>query len=124
MKGFTKNKKFKGVISDVGGATANMYGHECKKKLDDGVCDDIRCTGFRMFNPLKFTKESDKKYKICPVLKPNHKRNITLLQNIRKMDGVKKVFVNSGIRYDLINKDEYYGKEYLKEIVTHHVSGR
>ncbi len=124
VKQFTTNPKFKGTISDVGGATANMYGYECKKKLDSGVCDDIRCTGFRMFNPIKFKKESDKKYKICPVLKPNHKRNITLLQNIRKMPGVKKVFVNSGIRYDLINKDEHYGKEYLKEIVDHHVSGQ
>jgi len=101
-----------------------MYGYECDKKLKKGTCDDIRCTGHRMFNPLKFTKPKDKEYKICPVLKPNHKRNITLLQNIRKMPGVKKVFVNSGIRYDLINDDDYYGKEYLKEIVTHHVSGQ
>jgi len=124
VKTFTQNPKFKGVISDVGGATANMYGYECDKKLKKGTCDDIRCTGHRMFNPLKFTKPKDKDYKICPVLKPNHKKNITLLQNIRKMDGVKKVFVNSGIRYDLINEDEYYGKEYLKEIVDHHVSGQ
>ncbi|MEA3554097.1 MAG: YgiQ family radical SAM protein, partial [Campylobacterota bacterium] len=124
VKTFTKNPKFKGTISDVGGATANMYGYECDKKLKKGTCDDIRCTGHRMFNPLKFTKPKDKDYKICPVLRPNHKRNITLLQNIRKMDGVKKVFVNSGIRYDLINEDKYYGKEYLKEIVDHHVSGQ
>ncbi len=124
VKKFTKNPKFKGTISDVGGATANMYGYECKKKLHSGVCDDIRCTGFRMFNPIKFTKAPDKEYKICPALKPNHKRNITLLQNIRKMPGVKKVFVNSGIRYDLINQDKHYGKEYLKEIVSHHVSGQ
>ncbi len=121
---FTKNPKFKGTISDVGGATANMYGYECDKKLKKGTCEDIRCTGHRMFNPMKFTKPKDKEYKICPVLKPNHKRNITLLQNIRKMPGVKKVFVNSGIRYDLIEDDEYYGKEYLKEIVNHHVSGQ
>jgi len=124
VKKFTKNPKFKGVISDVGGATANMYGYECDKKLKKGTCDDIRCTGHRMFNPMKFTKPKDQEYKICPVLKPNHKKNITLLQNIRKMPGVKKVFVNSGIRYDLIEDDEYYGKEYLKEIVNHHVSGQ
>jgi len=124
VKTFTQNPKFKGTISDVGGATANMYGYECDKKLKKGTCDDIRCTGHRMFNPIKFTKPKDKEYKICPVLRPNHKRNITLLQNIRKMDGVKKVFVNSGIRYDLINEDEHYGKEYLKEIVDNHVSGQ
>ncbi len=124
VESFTKHKNFKGVISDVGGATANMYGYECDKKLKKGTCEDIRCTGHRMFNPMKFTKAKDKEYKICPVLKPNHKKNITLLQNIRKMPGVKKVFVNSGIRYDLIEDDEYYGKEYLKEIVNHHVSGQ
>ena len=124
VKSFTQNKKFKGIISDVGGATANMYGYECDKKLKKGTCEDIRCTGHRMFNPMKFTKPKDKQYKICPVLKPNHKKNITLLQNIRKIDGVKKVFVNSGIRYDLIEDDEYYGKEYLKEIVNHHISGQ
>ncbi len=123
-KSFTKNSKFKGVISDVGGATANMYGFECDKKLAKGTCDDIRCTGHRMFNPMKFYKPKDKEYKICPVLKPNHKRNIKLLQDIQNIDGVKKVFVNSGIRYDLINEDEDYGKEYLKQIAHHHVSGQ
>ena len=123
VKGFTQNKKFKGTISDVGGATANMYGYECNKKLEKGVCEDRRCTGFKMFNPNNRKKEWNE-YKICPVLKPNHKRNINLLQDIRNIDGVKKVFVNSGIRYDLINEDKEYGKEYLKEIVTHHVSGQ
>lgn len=123
VKTFTSNPKFKGTISDVGGATANMYGYECNKKLEKGVCEDRRCTGFRMFNPNNRKKEWDN-YKICPVLKPNHQRNIKLLQDIRKIDGVKKVFVNSGIRYDLINEDKNYGKEYLKEIVTHHISGQ
>ncbi len=123
VKGFTTNPKFKGVISDVGGATANMYGYECNKKLEKGVCEDRRCTGFKMFNPNNRKKEWDN-YKICPVLKPNHQKNIRLLQDIRKIDGVKKVFVNSGIRYDLINEDKYYGKEYLKEIVSHHISGQ
>jgi len=123
VKGFTKNKKFKGTISDVGGATANMYGYECSKKLDKGVCEDRRCTGFRMFQPNN-RKTSWNEYKICPVLKPNHKRNIDLLKDIRSIDGVKKVFVNSGIRYDLINEDKEYGQEYLKQIVNHHVSGQ
>ncbi|MEA3290125.1 MAG: YgiQ family radical SAM protein [Campylobacterota bacterium] len=123
VKGFTQNKKFKGTISDVGGATANMYGYECNKKLEKGVCEDRRCTGFRMFNPNNRKKEWND-YKICNVLKPNHQRNIQLLKDIRAIDGVKKVFVNSGIRYDLINEDKQYGKEYLKEIVTHHVSGQ
>lgn len=123
VKLFTKNPKFKGIISDVGGATANMYGYECDKKLNKGVCEDRRCTGFRMFNPNNRKKEWDN-YKICPVLKPNHQRNIQLLKDIRNTHGVKKVFVNSGIRYDLINEDKQFGQEYLKQIVTHHVSGQ
>jgi uncharacterized radical SAM protein YgiQ len=123
VKSFTQNKKFKGIISDVGGATANMYGYECSKKLDKGVCDDRRCTGFRMFNPNN-RKPSWNEYKICPVLKPNHQRNIQLLKDIRAVPGVKKVFVNSGIRYDLIQEDKLHGQEYLNEIVNHHVSGQ
>ena len=123
VKGFTQNPKFKGIISDVGGATANMYGYECRKKLDKGVCDDRRCTGFRMFQPNN-RKESWNDYKICPVLKPNHQRNIQLLRDIRAIPGVKKAFVNSGIRYDLIEQDKEHGATYLKEIVGHHVSGQ
>ncbi len=123
VKGFTKNPKFKGTISDVGGATANMYGYECTKKLDKGVCEDRRCTGFRMFNPNN-RKPQWNNYKICPVLKPNHQRNIQLLKDIRNTPGVKKVFVNSGIRYDLINEDTQHGQEYLQQIVQHHVSGQ
>lgn len=119
---FIKNPKWRGIISDVGGATANMYGYECDKKLTEGVCESKRCTGFKMFENNKNPKHNE--YKICPTLKPNHKRNITLLQNIRKIPTVKKVFVNSGIRYDLINEDKFYGKEYLKEIVENHVSGQ
>jgi uncharacterized radical SAM protein YgiQ len=86
-----------------------MYGFECDKKLKKGDCSDKkRCLGSDM----------------CEVLKPNHKRQIDLLREIRNIKGVKKVFVNSGIRYDLINEDKLYGQEYLKEIVTHHVSGQ
>jgi uncharacterized radical SAM protein YgiQ len=105
---FTKHRDFKGIINDVGGATANMYGYECTKKLKKGVCLHQRCT-------------SDK---VCKILKPSHKNNIILLQDIRKIKGVKRVFVNSGIRYDLITQDKQYGDEYLKEIVNHHVSGQ
>ena len=108
-KNFANDKNFKGIIYDVGGATANMYGFECDKKLKKGDCaDKKRC--------LSET--------VCKTLKPNHKRQIELLRKIRGIKGVKKVFVNSGIRYDLINEDKIYGSEYLKEIVEHHVSGQ
>ncbi len=99
---------FKGYILDVGGPTANMYGFECKKKLEKGSCADKRC----LFP------------KVCPTLKPNHSRQLELLKKIQKTDGIKKVFVASGLRYDLMFNDEKHGRPYLKQLVSHHVSGQ
>ncbi len=105
---FKNHKDFKGIINDVGGATANMYGFECGRKLKFGVCADISCTSST----------------VCPILKPNHKEQIELLGKIRKLPHVKKAFVNSGVRYDLINEDKKYGKQYLKTLVDYHISGQ
>jgi len=105
---FTKFKNFKGNISDVGGPTANMYGFECAKKLKLGNCADKRCVA-----PTT-----------CKALKPTHKPQIDLLKKLRKLEGIKKVFVASGIRYDMVLDDKIYGEEYLKEIVQHHTSGQ
>jgi uncharacterized radical SAM protein YgiQ len=107
-KSFTKYKDFKGYINDVGGATANMYGYECTKKLKHGTCEDKRC----MYPSM------------CKSMKVNHAPNIELLQKINKIDGVKKAFVNSGIRYDTILADKKNGEKYLEQIVNHHVSGQ
>jgi uncharacterized radical SAM protein YgiQ len=100
--------EFKGYIQDVGGPTANMYGFECSKKLKLGSCPDRRC-----LYP-----------EICPAMKIDHSRQISLLRKIRKIPGVKKAFVASGIRYDMVLKDKPHGREYLKEIVDFHVSGQ
>jgi uncharacterized radical SAM protein YgiQ len=99
---------FKGYISDVGGPTANMYGFECRKKLKSGVCDDKRC-----IYP-----------QICPALKPDHQPQVELLRKIRQIPGVKKAFVASGIRYDMIAADTAHGDDYMAELVEHHVSGQ
>ena len=99
---------FKGYIQDVGGPTANMYGFECRKKLARGDCPDRRC-----LYP-----------QICPALKPNHQPMIDLLRRLRQVPGVKKAFVASGIRYDMVLADQEKGKAYLREIVQHHVSGQ
>lgn len=99
---------FKGYIMDVGGPTANMYGFECGVKLEKGACQDKRC-----IYP-----------QVCPSLKVNHSRQIQLLRKVRQIPGVKKVFIGSGLRYDLIQADKRYGKEYLNELVDHHVSGQ
>ena len=100
--------RFKGVINDVGGPTANMYGFECGRKLAKGACDFKRCMSSS----------------ICQTLKPTHKPQIDILKDLRKFPGVKKVFVSSGIRYDMILEDAQYGDAYLQELVEHHVSGQ
>ncbi len=99
---------FKGYISDIGGPTANMYGFECEKKLKSGSCSDKRC-----IYP-----------KVCPKLKPDHGLQISLLKKLKKIKGIKKIFVSSGIRYDLLFSDKNCGEKYLKEIVLDHVSGQ
>lgn len=108
-KDFTEYKDFKGYISDVGGPTANMYGYECGKKLKLGACEFKRCVDSKG---------------MCKTMKVDHSRNINLLKQVRQVPGVKKAFIASGIRYDLINEDKKDGYTYLKEIVKHHISGQ
>jgi uncharacterized radical SAM protein YgiQ len=107
-KRMSEHPDFKGYIQDVGGPTANMFGFECKKKLRHGGCLDRRC----LFP------------KICDQLKVNHGSQIELLKKIRAIKGIKKAFVRSGIRYDLILKDKREGHHYLQEIISHHTSGQ
>ena len=109
VKKFTGYKDFKGIISDVGGPTANMYGYECDKKLKKGTCDNMRCVGSSG---------------LCEMMNVDHSRNIELLRKVRSVPGVRKAFVASGVRYDLIDADKKYGCSYLKELVKHHISGQ
>jgi len=104
----TQQERFKGYIQDLGGPTANMYGYECAKKLKSGSCQNRRC-----LSPV-----------VCPVLKVNHLPNINLLKQVRKIKGIKKVFISSGIRYDLLFSDGDYCDDYMHELVNHHVSGQ
>ncbi len=107
-KELTRHPKFKGTISDLGGPTANMYGFECEKKLTKGTCATKRC----LFPS------------ICPRMPIDHGPQITLLREIRKIKGIRKVVVASGIRYDMILADRKNGLRYLEEIVRHHISGQ
>ncbi|MFH1074363.1 MAG: YgiQ family radical SAM protein [Candidatus Firestonebacteria bacterium] len=99
---------FKGFITDVGGPTANMYGIECRKKLKEGKCRDRKC-----LYP-----------EICPKLNISHLPQMELLRKIAAVPGVKKVFIASGLRYDMIIGDREFGLEYLEELVKDHVSGQ
>lgn len=104
----TKLKNFKGNILDVGGPTANMYEIECHKKLRQGSCPDKKCLYSN----------------ICSNLNINHKKQLEILRKIRGIKGIKKVFVASGIRYDMILNDEKYGEKYLRELIKYHISGQ
>lgn len=104
----SEHPDFKGYIQDIGGPTANMYGFECKKKLRNGGCHDRRC----LFP------------KICDQLRVRHGKLTELLKKIREIHGIKKAFVRSGLRYDLILNDTLEGRNFLKEIIYHHISGQ
>ena len=99
---------FKGYILDVGGSTANMYGIDCRRKQTQGACQNKRC-----LYP-----------QVCASLRPDHSRQINLLKSLRKINGIKKIFVASGIRYDLLDADKKHCASYMQEIVKHHVSGQ
>ncbi len=107
-KKLTQLPGFKGYILDVGGPTANMYGFECKKKQKKGPCPEKRC----LFP------------EVCKTIKVSHKKQISVLQKIRNLKGVKGVFIASGVRHDLVLKDSEYGGIYLEELIKHHVSGQ
>ncbi|MCC6347563.1 MAG: YgiQ family radical SAM protein, partial [Nitrospirales bacterium] len=104
----TRHPGFKGYIADVGGPTANMYGIECNKKLERGSCRNKRC-----LYPGT-----------CRHLKVNHARQRDLLRALRNIAGMKRVFIASGIRYDMVLEDASCGMAYLHDIVEHHISGQ
>ncbi len=107
-KAISRLPDFKGYIHDLGGPTANMYGYECRKKLEKGACKDKRCL---------FPSP-------CKTLLPDHSRHLQLIRKIEAVPGIKKVFISSGIRYDLIFSDTKIGEVYLEKIVTDNVSGQ
>jgi uncharacterized radical SAM protein YgiQ len=95
---------FKGVISDIGGATANMYEMRCTRPEVEAKCKRLSCV-----HPG-----------ICKLLGTDHEPLIDLMREVRKTEGVKKVFVASGIRMDLAQ----LSPEYVRELAAHHVGGR
>lgn len=107
-KRMASRPNFNGIIRDVGGPTANMYGIDCAKKKDHGACKDKKC-----LYP-----------KPCPYLQIDHSRQINLLRRISNIPGVRHVFVTSGIRYDMVVADKTKGPAYVDRLVAEHVSGQ
>jgi uncharacterized radical SAM protein YgiQ len=95
IRRLTRHPEFKGYIDDLGGPTANMYGMDCRTPCPEGRCLS------------------------CRKLDRSHSRLIRLMKRARAVPGVKKVFVRSGIRYDLAMES----REYLRELCAHHLSG-
>ena len=109
-----KHPEFKGYISDLGGPSANMYRMKGK---DESICD--RCQSPSCIHPV-----------ICSNLDTSHKALTDIYQKVDAHKDVKKAFVSSGVRYDLLvddfNKNNQDGNhdEYMEQLVTRHVSGR
>ncbi|MCI8637924.1 MAG: YgiQ family radical SAM protein [Coprococcus sp.] len=102
----TQEKDFKGYIHDVGGPTANFRAPACKKQLKSGACPDRQCL---------FPKP-------CRNLEADHTDYVALLRKLRKLPGVKKVFIRSGIRFDYLLADQK--DTFLRELCRYHVSGQ
>jgi uncharacterized radical SAM protein YgiQ len=98
-----RTEGFTGVISDIGGPTANMYRMACKDREIEAKCRRLSCV-----HPG-----------ICPNLDTSHEALIGLYRKVREVPGIKRVMVASGLRYDLAVKSPAY----IKELVTHHVGG-
>lgn len=94
---------FTGVISDLGGPTANMYRLACKSKEVEAACRRPSCV-----YPA-----------VCPNLNTDHSPLINLYRKTRELPGIKKVLIASGVRYDLAIESP----EYVRELATHHTGG-
>jgi len=102
----TKMPDFKGYIHDVGGPTANFRHTSCLKQLENGLCKRKKCLAPEP----------------CKALTVQHGEYLAILHKLRKIDGVKRVFIRSGIRYDYLMEDE--NDAFIRELIKHHVSGQ
>lgn len=104
---FTNNPRFKGYIHDVGGPTANFRQPSCEKQAKLGLCGG----GKKCLAPEP-----------CPALKVDHHEYLQMLQKLRKLPKVKRVFIRSGIRFDYLNEEK--DDSFFRELVNYHVSGQ
>ncbi len=102
------HERFRGTITDLGGATANMWRMTCTSAEAHAVCRRASCVYPR----------------ICQFFEVDHGPLVDLYEKARKVKGVKHLFVGSGVRYDLAQADRKNGDRYVKALVTHHVSGQ
>lgn len=106
VESMTKHSLWKGYVSDVGGPTANFRHPSCKKQLKSGMCQEKSCLA-----PVP-----------CKKLDADENDYLSLLRKLRNIEGVKKVFIRSGIRYDYMLEDK--SDEFFRELVKYHISGQ
>lgn len=102
----TKLPHFKGYIHDIGGPTANFRRPSCDLQEKKGLCKGKKCLA----------------PKPCPQLKADQSEYLDILRTVRSLDGIKKVFIRSGIRYDYLLEDK--DDRFFRELIEHHVSGQ
>ena len=98
---------FKGIVSDIGGPTANMYKLRCKSTEIQSKCRKLSCV-----HP-----------KVCPHLHTDHGPQVDMLEKARKLPGIRKIHIASGLRYDIAIADKKSGQKYMRDLITHHVGG-
>jgi uncharacterized radical SAM protein YgiQ len=103
LRQLSRDPQFKGVVSDIGGPTANMYEMRCSRPEVEALCRRQSCVYPR----------------ICKLLGTDHGPLIQLLRRARQVPGIKKILVASGIRMDLAERSP----EYVRELARHHVGG-
>ena len=106
VEAMTHHPLWKGYVSDVGGPSANFRHPSCQKQLKAGMCANRSCLA-----PTP-----------CPNIDADHSDYLALLRKLRKIPGVKKVFVRSGIRYDYMLCDK--SGDFFAELVRYHISGQ
>ena len=108
LSAMTRHHSFKGQVTDIGGPTANMWRLNCKSIDIQSVCRKLSCV---------FPK-------ICAHLVTDHAPQVKLLEKARKLPGVKKISIGSGLRYDIALADKKAGHKYLRDLIAHHVGGQ
>jgi uncharacterized radical SAM protein YgiQ len=104
IEGLTRRPDFNGILSDLGGPTANMFHMRCNSEEANKVCRRVSC-----LHPVR-----------CKHYGTDHTPYLDLLRKARELPGIRKVFVNSGIRYDLASLDP----DFVEELAVHHVPGQ
>lgn len=107
VSNLTQVPEFKGIVSDIGGPTANMYKLRCKSVDVQSKCRKLSCV-----HP-----------KVCPHLHTDHTPQVEMLEKARKLPGIRKIHIASGLRYDIAIADGKSGQKYMHDLIAHHVGG-